>query len=119
MKKRRAKSKAIQDGSKVAKKRNKIANQLTEDEIFIETVHNALRVPNASSTEKLAFALTSIPEARIDFPHAKTRLSDILDLLLKKKLVTSEEVILLKRSIKDINSIEELITTRVGKITTN
>ena len=119
MKKQESESKMTHDGSEVAKKRNKIANQLTEDEIFIQTVYNALRVPNASLIEKIAFALTSIPEVKIDFTLAKRRLFYILDLLVKRETVTSEEVILLKHSIENINSNEEFVALRVEKHTTN
>ncbi|MFX1283371.1 MAG: hypothetical protein ACFFB5_06940 [Promethearchaeota archaeon] len=118
MKKQQVKSK-VTHASEVAKKRNKIANKLTEDEIFVQTVSNALRVPNANLKEKLAFALTSIPETKIDFPHAKKRLIFILDLLVKKEVVTSEEVILLKRSIENINSVEELVAMGTSNLTTN
>lgn len=117
MKKQQSKSKVAHDGSEVAKKRNEVASQLTEDDIFIQTVYNALRVPNASLKEKLAFAFTSIPEARIDFPHAKNRFINILDLLVTKEEVSLEEVILLKNSIENITSIEELVTLRTGIFT--
>lgn len=111
------KPKVTHNSSKIAKKRNKIANQLPEDEIFVQTVHNALQVPNASLVEKLTFTFTSIPEARIDFPHAKRRVINILDLLAAREEITSEEVALLKQSIENINSLENLLAKRTGIFT--
>lgn len=116
LKKHQLKSEIIHDGLKEAKRRDKIANQITDDEIFVQTVHNALKVPDASLMEKLTFAFTSIPETTINFHHAKNRLTSILDLLAIRGDVILEEVILLKHSIENINSLEELLALRIESI---
>lgn len=113
------KAKITHNGSKIAKKRNKIANQITEDEIFVQTVYNALKVPNACLIEKLTFALTAFPEVRINFLKAKSSFIDILDLLVTKEDVSSEEVTLLKHAIENINSLEELLAVRSEIISVN
>ena len=106
------KTKITHNASKIAKKRDKIANKIPEDEIFVQTVYNALKVPNACLIEKLTFALTAFPEARINFPNAKSYFIDILDLLVTKEDISSEDVILLKHTIENINSLEELLALR-------
>lgn len=112
------KSKVTHDSTKIAKKRDKIANRITEEEIFVETVYNALRVPNANLVEKLTLAFTSIPDAWIDFSHAKNRFNDILDLLVAKEEVASEEVSSFKHFIKNINSLKELLSMNVVALST-
>ncbi|UCG03980.1 MAG: hypothetical protein JSW11_08325 [Candidatus Heimdallarchaeota archaeon] len=102
------------DGTEIAEKRDRIANEMAEDEIFVHTVYNALKVPNANITEKLILAFSTIPETRLDFSLAKDRFINIVDLLEANGEVTSEEIILLKQSIKDINSLQELLLKRKG-----
>ena len=47
--------------SQVAQKRIEIASKISDDEIYVQTVRNALRVPDASVTDKLTFAFSSLP----------------------------------------------------------
>ncbi len=107
------KSKVTHDSTKIAKKRNKIANRITDDEVHLETVYNALKVPNANLIEKLTLALTSFPEARLDFSHAKNRFNNILDLLVAKEQVASEDVSSFKHFIKNIDSLKDLLAMNV------
>ncbi|MFX0184964.1 MAG: hypothetical protein ACFE95_17920 [Candidatus Hodarchaeota archaeon] len=116
MKKYHLKSEIIHDGLKEAKKRDKIANQITDDEIFVQTVYNALKVPDASIVEKLTFAFTSIPETMINFHYAKNRLSNILDLLATRGKIILKEVIFIKHLIQKANSFEELLALRIEPI---
>ncbi len=104
------------DGTEIAKERNRIANEISNDEIFIQTVYNTLKVQNANVIEKLILAFSSIPETRVDFSLAKARLITILDSLETTEEVPSGEIMLLKHSIENINSLQELFTQRTGSI---
>ncbi len=107
------KAKATHDGTEIAEKRDRIADEMSEDEIFIRTVDNALKVPNANSLEKLILAFSTIPEARSDFPLARDRFIDILDFLETNEEFPPEEIVLLKHSIENVNSFQELLAWRV------
>lgn len=107
------KAKATHDGTEIAEKRDIIANGMSEDEIFIRTVYNALKVPNANSLEKLILAFSTIPEARSNFSLAKDRFISILDFLETNEEVPSEEILLLKHSIDNVNSFQELLAKRI------
>ena len=107
---------ANHDGTEIAEKRDRIANEISEDEIFVQTVNNALKVPNANLTEKLILAFSTIPEARSDFSLAKNRFIRILDLLETNGEVTSEEILILKHSIQSLNSLQELLLKSTGGV---
>ncbi len=104
------------DGTKIAKERNRIANEISNDEIFIQTVYNALKVLDANVIEKLILAFSSIPETRVDFSLAKARLISFLDSLETTEEVPSEEITLLKHSIENINSLQELFAQRTESV---
>ena len=92
-----------------AKRRKKIAARITDDEIYVQTVRNALKVPDASLSDKLTFAFTSLPNVTTNFPYAKNLFIDIIDFLISRDEVSSEEAHLLKRSIKNVSSFEDLM----------
>ena len=101
------------NASRVAKKRVEIASKITDDEIYVQTVRNALQVPEATIFDKLTFAFSSLPETPTNFPYAKDMFFDILEFLEAKKEVSSEEIELFKESLKNINTFEDLMTTVV------
>ena len=101
------------DASRVAKKRIEIASKISDDEIYIQTVRNALHVPEATISDKLTFAFSSLPEAPTNFPNAKTLFFDILEFLELKEEVTNQDVEQFKEILKDINSFEDLMTVSV------
>ena len=101
------------DASRVAKKRIQIASKISDDEIHVQTVLNALRVPEASLTDKLTFAFSSLPETPTNFPYAKDLFFDILEFLRANDEVSSEEIDLYRESLKNINTFEELMTVSV------
>lgn len=107
------KAKVTHDGTEIAEKRDRIANGMSEDEIIVQTVYNALRVPNANLLEKLILAFSTLPEARSDFSLAKDRFNDILEFLETNEEVTSEEILQLKQSIENVDSFQELLVKRV------
>jgi hypothetical protein len=104
------KEKITHDGTKIADQRDKIANELSEDEIIIQTLYNALKLPNANLTEKLRIAFSTIPEIRSNFSIAKVRFLKLLESLETNGKVTSEEITILKHSAQNLNSFQELLT---------
>ena len=99
------------DASRVAKKRIEIASKISDDEIYVQTVLNALRVPEASVSDKLTFAFSSLPETPTNFPYAKSLFFDILEFLRSNDEVSSEEINLFKESLKNINTFEDLMAS--------
>ncbi|MHA2290060.1 MAG: hypothetical protein ACXABG_14845 [Promethearchaeota archaeon] len=97
------------DASRVARKRMEISSKISDDEIYVQTIRNALRVPEASVTDKLTFAFSSLPEAPTNFPNAKNLFFDILEFLEINEEVTSSDVQLFRETLKHVNSFDELI----------
>jgi hypothetical protein len=97
------------DASREAKKRIKIARGISEDQIYVQTVRNALNVADATLSDKLTFAFTSLPEANTNFTSAKSMFFDILDFLRSENEITSEEVGLYKAQLKNIGSLRDLM----------
>jgi len=97
------------DASREATKRREIASKISDDEIYVQTVRNALRVPDATIADKLTFAFSSLPETPTNFPNSKDLFLDIIDFLLINQEVTSEEVHLFKEALENINTFEELM----------
>ncbi|PWI47527.1 hypothetical protein CEE45_11395 [Candidatus Heimdallarchaeota archaeon B3_Heim] len=87
-----------------------IASKISDDEIYVQTVRNALRVPEATVTDKLTFAFSSLPEAPTNFPNAKNLFFDILEFLEINEEITSTDVQLFKETLEHVNSFEELMT---------
>ena len=67
-----------------AKRRKNIAARITDDEIYVQTVRNALKVPDASLSDKLTFAFTSLPNVTTNFPYAKNLFIDIIDFMISE-----------------------------------
>ena len=99
------------DASREATKRREIASKISDDEIYVQTVRNALRVPDATISDKLTFAFSSLPETPTNFPNSKNLFFDIIEFLSINNEVTSEEVQLFKEALKDINTFEELMAS--------
>jgi hypothetical protein len=97
------------DSAQEAERRKAIAQSISDDQIHLSTVRNALQVPEASIADKLTFAISSMPEAITDFPYAKEMFLDILEYLEAKQEVTSEEANTLRTTIEDISSVQELM----------
>ncbi|MFX0014765.1 MAG: hypothetical protein ACFFB2_00805 [Promethearchaeota archaeon] len=98
------------DASREAKKRDKIAQSITDDQIVLETIRNALNVgDDATLSDKLTFAFTSLPSASTDFTYAKNMFLDILEFLRSNDEISSEEVNLYKAQLKKIGSLEDLM----------
>lgn len=110
------KVKTTQNSTEIADQRDKIANELSEDEIIIQTLYNALKLPNANLTEKLIIALSTIPEIRSNFSIARDRFLNLLDSIETNGKVTSEEILLLKHSVQNLNSFQELLSRGSEKL---
>lgn len=93
-----------------AKRRKEIAARITDDEIYVQTVRNALKVPDANLSDKLTFAFSSLPNVTTNFPYAKNLFIDIIDFLISRDEISSEEAHLLKKSIKNVDSFEEIMS---------
>lgn len=93
-----------------AERRRAIAKTISDDQIHLSTVRNALQVPDASVADKLTFALASMPEATTNFPYAKEMFLDILEYLESTQEVTSEEANSLRTTIEEITSVQELMS---------
>ena len=99
------------DASREATKRREIASKISDDEIYVQTVRNALRVPDATISDKLTFAFSSLPETPTNFPNSKILFFDIIEFLSMNNEVTSEEVEEFKQALKDITTFEELMAS--------
>jgi len=97
------------DASQEAMKRRKIAQGFSDDQIYVHTIRNALKVDDATISDKLTFAFTSLPEVDTNFPYAKNMFFDVLEFLMSNKEITSEEVNLYKAHLKEIGSLEDLM----------
>ncbi len=97
------------DASREAEKRVKIARSISDDQIYVQTIRNALKVEDASLSDKLTFAFTSLPEANSNFKYAKNMFIDILDFLMGNNEISSEEVNLYKTQLENVSSLEDLM----------
>ncbi|UCG03116.1 MAG: hypothetical protein JSW11_03820 [Candidatus Heimdallarchaeota archaeon] len=97
------------DASQEAKKRRKIAQSISDDQIYVHTIRNALKVDDATISDKLTFAFTSLPEVTTNFPYAKDIFFDILDFLMSNKEISSEEVNMYRAQLKNVGSLEDLM----------
>jgi len=97
------------EASREAKRRIEIAKKISDDEIYVQTVRNALKVEDASISDKLTFAFTSLPEVNTNFDYAKNLFFDILEFLASNQEVTSEEASSLKTALEKIGSLEDLM----------
>ena len=97
------------DASQEAKKRRKIARGISEDQIYVHTIRNALKVDDATISDRLTFAFTSLPEVSTNFPYAKNMFFDILEFLMINKEITSEEVGMYRAQLENIGSLEDLM----------
>ena len=99
------------DASREATKRRAIASKISDDEIYVQTVRNALRVPDATISDKLTFAFSSLPETPTNFPNSKNLFFDIIEFLSINDEVTSEEMKQFKEALENVNSFEELMAS--------
>ena len=99
------------DASREATKRREIASKISDDEIYVQTVRNALRVPDATISDKLTFAFSSLPETPTNFPNSKNLFLDIIEFLLINQEITEEEIQQFKLALKNINTFEELMAS--------
>jgi hypothetical protein len=99
------------DASREATKRRAIASRISDDEIYVQTVRNALRVPDATISDKLTFAFSSLPETPTNFLNSKNLFFDIIEFLSINDEVTSEEVKQFKEALENVNSFEELMAS--------
>ena len=101
------------DAAQEAERRKEIAQKISDDQIYVQVVKNALNVPDASITDKLTFAFSSLPDAQSNFPFAKNMFFDILEFLETSEEITHDEVNTFKVSLDNINSLEELLTLEI------
>jgi hypothetical protein len=97
------------EAAQEAKRRREISKGITDDEIWTATVRNALNVPDATLTDKLTFAFTSLPDVTTNFDYTKNIFLDILEFLVTNEEVTTEEANALKSTLENIGSFEELM----------
>ena len=97
------------EAAQEAKRRREISKKITDDEIWTATVRNALNVPDATLTDKLTFAFTSLPEVATNFDNTTNIFLDILEFLVTNGEVTSEEANAYKTALKNIGSFEGLM----------
>ncbi|NHJ00977.1 MAG: hypothetical protein EAX86_02495 [Candidatus Heimdallarchaeota archaeon] len=97
------------EAAQEAEKRKKIAQQITDDEIYIQTVRNALKVPDATLADRLTFAFSSLPEVMTNFDYAKNLFLDIIEFLCANDEITSEEIEFYKNTLEGIHSFEEIM----------
>ena len=65
------------EASREAERRIEIAARISDDEIYVQTVRNALKVPDASISDKLTFTFSSLPEVTTNFDYAKNLFFDM------------------------------------------
>ncbi len=97
----------------LAAERNRIADQLTDEEVYLGITRNAVFAQTESNFDRVAFAITALPPGINNISETKVKFSVLLD-----KLVDNGEI---TRAIRDdlcnifpkINSVEDLfVSTR-------
>ena len=96
------------ESAQIAEEREKVASQISDDQIYIQTIKQAMEV-EASDYEKLMFAFSGLPETYSDFPSAKLLFIDILEVLEAQDLVTKGEIEKFKQLLKTVNSYDDLM----------
>ena len=95
--------------AQIAERREQLAKSLTEWDIYVQTVYNALKADGASESDKLIFALGSLPQDQ-GFEYTKDLFREILEYLVDLKKLPREEADLLIGMADQIGSLEELFT---------
>ena len=101
------------DAAQIAEEREKIASQITEDQIFIETVKRAIKVEGAEIQDKLIFAFTSLPDSMTNFESAKEMFFGILEFLSERDEVSQEEIEEFKKYLEGIKAVDQLMSLQV------
>ncbi len=87
--------------------RETLARSISEEQIYLETVKNAINADGASLTDKLMFALTSLPPQE-NFEDTKIFFYEILEKLLEDGDITPEEKEELIQAVKPLRSLEDI-----------
>ncbi len=89
--------------------REALAQSISDEQVYLETVKNAINAEGATLTDKLIFALSSLPP-QDNFEDTKTIFYEILEKLVEDGDITTEEKEELSRAVKPLRSLEELFT---------
>ncbi len=90
--------------------REQLAAQITDEQIYIETVRNAIKAAGASTADKLQFAFMSLT-LNDNFEKTKELLISILDYLAQNDPETNiEDVSNLLRVINKLQRLEDLFS---------
>ncbi len=97
--------------AQIAEVRNQLASQITDEQIYVETVRNAIKAEGASIADKLQFALMSLPPPD-DFEKKKELFESILDyLILNDPDIERTEASELLQAARNVNRLEDLFLT--------
>ncbi|MFX0212399.1 MAG: hypothetical protein ACFFDT_40875 [Candidatus Hodarchaeota archaeon] len=97
----------------LAAERNKMAAQLSDEEIHLAITRNAVFANTDSDFEKVAFAITALPPGITNISEAKTRFSTLLNKLVDKGEISSAARDELCDIIPQIRSVDDLfVSTR-------
>lgn len=89
--------------------RETLARSISDEQVYLETVKNAINAEGASLTDKLMFALSSLPPQNT-FEETKAMFYEILEKLEEDGDITPEEKEQLVQAAKPLQSLEELFT---------
>lgn len=98
------------DQAQIAEIREHLASQITDEQIYLETVRNAITADGATMADKIQFALMSLPPPD-DFEKKRELFESILDyLILNDPEIEKSEASELLRAARNMNRLEDLFT---------
>ncbi len=89
--------------------REALAKSISEEQIYLETVKNAINAEGASLTDKIIFALSSLPPQN-NFEDTKQLFYEIIEKLVEDGDISEEEKELLRKFVEPLRSLDELFT---------
>ncbi|MFX1511849.1 MAG: hypothetical protein ACFFCQ_04625 [Promethearchaeota archaeon] len=92
----------------LASERNRIADQLTDDEINLAIARNAVFAQTDSDFDKVAFALTALQPGIMNIPETKMYFFILLDKLVVNGEITHKIRNELRAISTTINSVDDL-----------
>lgn len=97
------------DSAQIAEEREKVSSQISDEQIFVQTVKQAISVNDASDFEKIMFALSGLPDTYTDFPSAKEMFFEILAFLETQGELDKSTIDNFNKLLLDINNYEMLM----------
>ena len=97
------------DSAQIAEEREKVSSQISDEQIFVQTVKRAIIVDDASDFEKIMFALSGLPDTYTNFPLAKKMFFEILEFLETRGEIDKTNIDNFNQLLLDIHNYEMLM----------